>query len=108
MLNWARIKGKLEGGTNSAFLALIPKVTNASIFTRFRPISLCNALYKFLTEIIAAHLKKILPRLISENQGGFLQNRYILDNVNLVQEAIHSSLESGVGYHHQFGHVKRL
>ena len=36
-------------------------------------------------------LKKILPKLIPENQGGFVRGRQILDNIILVQEAIHSS-----------------
>jgi hypothetical protein len=36
-------------------------------------------------------LKKILPKLISPNQGGFMQDRQIVDNIVLVQEAIHTS-----------------
>ena len=33
----------------------------------------------------------MLPRIIPENQGGFIKGRKILDNIILVQEAIHSS-----------------
>lgn len=36
-------KAKVGGGTNSTYLALIPKETNPETFARFRPISLCNA-----------------------------------------------------------------
>eukprot|EP00253_Pinus_taeda_P028806 PITA_28806 len=36
-------KAKVGGGTNSTYLALIPKETNPETFIRFRPISLCNA-----------------------------------------------------------------
>jgi len=43
------------------------------------------------TKIIANRIKGILPRLIPENQGGFIQGRQIFDNIILVQEAIHSS-----------------
>jgi len=37
-------------------------------------------------------LKPILPKIIPENQGGFIQGRQIVDNYFLVQEAIHSNL----------------
>ena len=81
---------KLGGNTNSAFLALIPKEKGANNFSRFRPISLCNTGYKLVTKIIANRLKKILPAIIPENQGGFIKGKKILDNLVLVQEAIHS------------------
>lgn len=54
---------------------------------------LCNASYKIITKILANRLKKILPNLISENQGGFVPKQQITDNVILVQEAIHSSIQ---------------
>eukprot|EP00253_Pinus_taeda_P034974 PITA_34974 len=82
---------KIGGSTNSAFLALIPKDKGATDFSRFRSISLCNTSYKLITKIIANRLKKILLVIIPENQGGFIKGRKILDNIVLVQEAIHSS-----------------
>jgi hypothetical protein len=84
---------KIGGSTNSTFLALIPKEKGASNFSRFRPISLCNTSYKLVTKIIANRLKEILPGIIPENQGGFIKGRQILDNIVLVQEAIHSSCQ---------------
>ena len=82
---------KLGGSTNSSFLALIPKEKGAKNFSRFRPISLCNTGYKVITKIMANRLKRILPKLILENQGGFVKGRQILDNIILVQEAIHTN-----------------
>eukprot|EP00253_Pinus_taeda_P022364 PITA_22364 len=84
---------KLGGGINSAFLALIPKEKGASDFSRFRPISLCNSSYKLVSKIIANRLKNILLVIIPENQGGFIKGRKILDNIVLVQEAVHSSCQ---------------
>jgi exonuclease III len=81
---------KIGGGTNSSFLALIPKEKGVVSFGRFRPISLCNTGYKLITKIIANKLKKILPTIIPENQGGFIKGRKIVDNITLVQEALHS------------------
>jgi hypothetical protein len=94
MLNYTLHKQKIRGATNSTFLALIPKDSNPSNFSHFHPISLCNSSYKILTKIIANQLKPLLPKLISENQGGFLKDKQITDNIVLVQEAIHSSKKS--------------
>lgn len=80
---------KIGGSTNSAFLALIPKEKGANNFSRFRLISLCNIGYKLITKFIANRLKHILPKIIPENQGGFIHRRQIVDNFTLVQEAIH-------------------
>eukprot|EP00253_Pinus_taeda_P018186 PITA_18186 len=86
---------KLGDNTNSSHIALIPKEANPKSFDRFRPISLCNVSYKIITKIIANKLKKLLPLLISENQGGFVPKRQSIDNVILIQEAIHSSHNRG-------------
>eukprot|EP00253_Pinus_taeda_P021309 PITA_21309 len=82
---------KLGGSTNSSFLALIPKEKGANNFNRFRPISLCNIGYKLITKVIANRLRHILPKVIRENQGGFIHGRHLVDNFTLVQEAIISS-----------------
>ena len=63
---------KIGGSTNSSFLALITKEKGAQSFSRFRPISLCNTGYKIITKVIANRIKKVLPKIIPENQGGFI------------------------------------
>jgi len=60
ILNYSLHKKKVGGETNSTFLALIPKETNPSNFSRFWPISLCNSSYKILTKMIASRIKPIL------------------------------------------------
>jgi hypothetical protein len=84
-------KSKVGGGTNSTYLALIPKDSNPDSFARFRPILLCNASYKIQAKLLANQIKPLLKRLISSPQGGFVEGRHILDNVIQVQETIHSS-----------------
>eukprot|EP00253_Pinus_taeda_P003968 PITA_03968 len=74
-----------------AFLTLIPKEKGANSFNIFHPISLCNIGYKVITKVIANRLKRILPKIIPDNQGGFIQGRQLVDNFVLVQEAIHSN-----------------
>ena len=36
-------------------------------------------------------MKKVILKLISKNQGGFIAGRHIYDNILMVQEAIHTS-----------------
>jgi hypothetical protein len=87
---------KIGGNTNSAFLVLIPKEKGACSFDRFRPISLCNTGYKIITKVIIIRLKGMLPAIIPEKQRGFIKGRHITDNIILVQEVIHSSMQWGV------------
>eukprot|EP00253_Pinus_taeda_P004161 PITA_04161 len=42
-------------------------------------------------DLIANRLKRFLPKIILNYQGGFIQGRQLVDNFVLVQEAIHSS-----------------
>eukprot|EP00253_Pinus_taeda_P007185 PITA_07185 len=85
-------KHKMGVNTKSSHLALIPKDLNPLSFDHFHLISLCNVSYKIDTKILSNRLKKLLPHLISENQGGFVPHRQITDNVILIQEAIHISI----------------
>eukprot|EP00253_Pinus_taeda_P006425 PITA_06425 len=75
---------------NSTFLALIPKVEEAKTPDKFRPIALCNVIYKIISKVIANRLKTILPGIISEEQSGYVEGRQIFDNILLAQEMIHS------------------
>jgi hypothetical protein len=82
---YAQKLGRLGGSTNSSFLALVPKESIPSSFNRFHPISLYNASYRIMTEIVARRLKNYMHKFILENQGGFMQNQQIIDNIILVQ-----------------------
>ena len=93
MLNWTRKKDKIGGATNSTFLALIPKEKNPLSLERFSLVSLCSTSYKILTKILATSMKNIMPKIISDTQGAFIAGRQIMDNIIIVQEAIHSILE---------------
>ena len=85
----AHNKHKLGKNINSSFLAFIPKEENPISFNKLCSISICNSSYKILTKIMANRVKKILPKIISNNQGDFMQKRKIIDNVIMVQEEIH-------------------
>ena len=46
--------------------------------------------YNIITKVIANHLKRILPSLISPKQLGFMEGRQIVDGIILVHEILHS------------------
>ncbi|XP_058075655.1 uncharacterized protein LOC131224123 [Magnolia sinica] len=70
----------------TSLIYLIPKISSPKGFSDFLSISLCNCVYKILSKIIAARLSKILPSIISPEQGAFIQGRAILENIALAQE----------------------
>ena len=85
-----RVTGIIPASLNSTFIALIPKKDNPQTFADFRPICLCNLLYKLISKVIAVRLKPFLDSGISRQQYGFLKNRQIIDPIGIVQESLHS------------------
>jgi hypothetical protein len=57
---------------NHTFIALIPKKLGASSVHQFRPISLCNFIYKIISKLLANRLKPLLDKVISPFQTAFV------------------------------------
>ena len=85
---------------NETLITLIPKCPGADSLGLFRPISLCNTVYKVVTKTIVKRLRPLLPHLISPLQTAFVPGRLGVDNMIITQEIIHTmSLKRGkVGY----------
>ncbi|CAJ2652296.1 unnamed protein product [Trifolium pratense] len=78
----------LPKAITASFLSLIPKKDHLQTLSDYRPISLVYSLYKILSKVLAARLKKVLGKVISTVQSAFLPNRQILDGVLVVNELI--------------------
>ena len=85
-----QVNGHIHETLNSTFIGLIPKSNNPSSFDDFRPISLCNCLYKIISKVISRRLKVILSRNISSEQFRFLAGRQIHEAIGVAQEGLHS------------------
>lgn len=65
---------------NRTHIALIPKIQGLETLGNYRPISLCNTVYKIITKIIVARLRPFLDKLISPLQTAFVPGRRGIDN----------------------------
>ena len=82
----SRLSRRILPTLNATFLTMIPKNEGVDSLNKFRPISLCNVIYKIITKVIANRLKPLFPSLISPEQSGFVEGRQILDGIILVHE----------------------
>ena len=92
--------GKVPPNLNQTLIALIPEIKGPETIGNYRPISLCNFVYKVITKIIVTRIRPFLEKLVSPFQSAFVPGRKGLDNAIMAQEIIHSiSRKRGnVGY----------
>lgn len=74
---------------NHTHVIVIPKKQHCVKVGDFRPISLCNVLYKLVTMVIVNRLKACLPSIITENHSAFIPRRMIMDNILIAFEIFH-------------------
>jgi hypothetical protein len=75
---------------NHTFIALIPKHLGASSVHHYRPISLCNIIYKIISKLLANRPKPLLSKFISPFQTAFVPSQHIQDNSILAHEMLHT------------------
>ena len=88
-LNRAYEDGELSSTQKEGLITCIPKKDKPrELIKNWRPISLLNVVYKIGSACIANRIKTVLPTLISEDQTGFMSNRYMGDNIRLIYDVI--------------------
>jgi hypothetical protein len=81
--------GLMPEGVNDTSIVLIPKIDNPLELKDYRPIGLCNVLYKVVSKCLVNRLRPLLGDIISENQSAFIPGRMITDNALLAFECMH-------------------
>ena len=88
-LNHGYAKGHLSITQKRGMITLVPKKNKPAILLKnWRPITLLNCGYKIAAKSIANRVKKVLPKIINNDQTGFLKNRAIGENIRLIDSII--------------------
>lgn len=90
MVEESQRKAYVAKELNCTLIALVPKVEHPTSFSDFRPISLCNTMFKIVTKVISNRLKPILNHIILEEKSGFILGRSIVEGIIIAHEAIHT------------------
>lgn len=56
---------------NLTEIVLISKVKRLENVSQFRPISICNCVYKIISKILVNRMKPLMGKLITEEQSAF-------------------------------------
>ncbi|XP_043721016.1 uncharacterized protein LOC122668529 [Telopea speciosissima] len=73
---------------NATFINLVPKSGDVSTFAGFRPIALCNLLYKIITKILSNRIQHVIGSVVSHNQSAFIKGRPIVDNILVCHDIV--------------------
>lgn len=82
--------GIMPEGVNNTAIVLIPKIEQPLELKDYRPISLCNVVYKVVSKCLVNRLRPVLDEVVSEEQSASIQGRMITDNALLAFECFHA------------------
>ncbi|KAM5550671.1 hypothetical protein ABKV19_027155, partial [Rosa sericea] len=82
-------KGESWQESNFTHICLIPKIQNPTEAAHFRPIALCNVIYRICSKVLANRLKKWLPDIVSPLQSAYVPGRLISNNTLVATEVAH-------------------
>lgn len=78
--------GSLLKSLNHTYITLIPKTALPNDVHHFRPISLCNVVYKIISKLLVNRLKPFMDSLRTHFQNAFIRGRNITNNILIAHE----------------------
>ena len=93
-LNYAYDQGTLSVSQRRGITKLIPKKdTDPHFIKNWHPLTLLNCDLKIAMKAIANQIKTVIPKLINNDQIGFLIGRFIGENIRLIDSIINYAAE---------------
>jgi hypothetical protein len=93
--------GIMPEEVNDTYIVLIPKKNDPEELRDFRPINLCNVIFKVISKCLLNRLRPFLQDIIAPTQNAFIPGRLITDNALMAFECIHS-IQTGTSARRRF------
>jgi hypothetical protein len=77
-------------GVNDTVIILLPKKDEPEHLRDFRPISLCNVIYKVVSKCMVNRMCPLLNDIIAPMHSAFILGRLITDNPLIAFECLHA------------------
>lgn len=81
--------GSIDQSLSETMIVPIPKVDEPRNLKDFRPIILCNVMFKLISKVLVNRIRPYLEDIISPLQSSFIPKRGTTDNALIAQELIH-------------------
>ena len=93
----AKSTGALPEFVSEGVITLIPKPKkDKRMIENYRPITLLNTSYKIYSTILNDRLEKLIPKIISPNQKGFVKGKRAEDLVRSIQDTFDNDKTSSI------------
>jgi hypothetical protein len=86
-INYSYTIKEMSNVQKLGIITCIPKPNKPKQFLKnWRPLTLLNCTYKMASGCIANRIKKVLDKIIDNDQTGFIKGRYIGENIRLIYD----------------------
>uniref|UniRef100_A0A803P9R9 Reverse transcriptase domain-containing protein n=1 Tax=Cannabis sativa TaxID=3483 RepID=A0A803P9R9_CANSA len=96
------VSNRVSSQDNAMLMEDFTKEEDPTKVSDYRPLSLCNVIYKVISKCLANRMKLSMEKVISENQSAFIKGRQIQDNAIIGFESLHC-MKKG-----RFGNGKKM
>ena len=90
-------KGELSESQKTSVLSLMFKKSDRTLLKNYRPISLATTYYKIMAFVLANRLHKVIDKIISDDQSGYIKKRFIGTNIRLINDIIEYADNMNIG-----------